>query len=460
MTKRFLRPGLNRTERRAALSLATIFALRMLGLFLILPVFALYAKGLPGVTPMLVGLAIGVYGLTQGLLQIPFGMLSDRIGRKPVIVGGLVLFAVGSVVAATANGIHGIILGRALQGSGAIAAAVMALAADLTREEVRTRAMAMIGISIGLSFALALVLAPVLDARLGVPGLFWLTGVLGVAGILIVSFLVPNPLHSQVHRDAEPVLGQLRGAVRNPELLRLNYGVLTLHMLMTAMFLVYPLSLQEAGVHQHDHWIVYFPVLVLSVLAMAPFVVIAEKQGRTRPVFLGAVIALALAELALWLLHQGLWPLLLGLFLFFTAFNVLEASLPSLVSRIAPAESKGTAMGVYSTSQFLGAFAGGMGGGTMHQLFGVGGVYLFCALAAGLWFLVARGMVQPRQLSNQVITLAELDAGEVATVQRALLEVPGVEEAVVVVEERAAYLKVDDKRLDWARLQAFGAARA
>ncbi len=459
MTDRPERPGLNPTERRAALSLATIFALRMLGLFLILPVFALYAKGLPEVTPLLVGVAIGVYGLTQGLLGIPFGMLSDRLGRKPVILGGLVIFAIGSLVAATAEGIYGIILGRALQGSGAIAAVVMALAADLTREEVRTRAMAMIGVSIGMSFTLALILGPLLDARIGVPGLFWLTAGLAVVGVLMVLFVVPDPRHSRVHRDAEPVLGLLGGVIRHWELLRLNWGVLTLHLLITAMFLVYPLSLEEAGVARQDHWLVYLPVLLISVLAMVPFVILSERHGRGKPVLLGAVAALGVAELVLSRLHGGLWPLLAMLLLFFTAFNILEASLPSLVSRIAPAEARGTAMGVFSTSQFLGAFLGGMGGGAVQQLFGVGGVYLFCALAAGLWLSVAWGMVPPRRLTSQVLPLGEVDVAGAASIQRALLEIPGVEEAVVVVEEQAAYLKVDTRRLDWARLQNFEAAR-
>ncbi len=460
MTNRAPRPGLNGSERRAALSLAVVYALRMLGLFLILPVFALYAEGLVGVTPLLVGLAIGAYGLTQGLLQIPFGMLSDRVGRKPVIVGGLLLFALGSVMAATAEGIHGIIAGRALQGSGAIAAAVMALAADLTRDEVRIRAMAMIGISIGASFTLALILGPVLDAQIGVPGLFWLTAVLGVVGILIVLFVVPNPGQTRIHRDAEPVGGQLRGILRNPDLLRLDFGVFTLHMLITAIFLAYPHSLQDAGVVRHDHWLVYLPILVLSVVAMLPFVLAAERRGRTKPVLVGAIAALCLAEVGLWLFHQGLWPLLLAAFLFFTAFNLLEASLPSMVSRIAPTEARGTAMGVFSTAQFLGAFAGGMGGGWMHQLFGIGGVYLFCALAGMLWLVVASGMVEPRRLSSQVIALGELSTGDAATVERALREIPGVEEAVVILEDRAAYLKVDTRHLDWARLQTFGAARA
>jgi MFS family permease len=451
---------LSAIERRAALSLAGIFALRMLGLFLILPVFALYAEGMPGVTPVLIGLAVGAYGLTQALLQIPFGMLSDRIGRKPVIVGGLIVFAAGSLVAATSETIYGVIFGRALQGSGAIAAAVMALAADLTREEVRTRAMAMIGVSIGAAFALALVLGPVLDHWIGVPGIFWLTALLAVSGVLIVIFLVPTPPHPRVHRDAEPTRGQLRGVLVNPELLRLDFGVLTLHMLMTALFLVFPLSLVANGVDSARHWLIYLPVMLLSMLAMVPFVIIAEKRHRMRGVFLGAVLILALAQLVFWWGAQSLAILLLALFLYFTAFNVLEASLPSLISKIAPAQAKGSAMGVFSSSQFAGAFLGGLLGGWAHQALGIDGVYLLCGGLALLWFGVGFGMADPGHLRSQLIHLGDVAEQEVAGLQTRLLGVPGVKEAVVIAEEGVAYLKVDSQHLDWAKLEKFSAAEA
>ena len=235
------------TEKRATFSLAGIYALRMLGLFLIMPVFALYAEELAGVTPLLVGLAIGIYGLTQALLQIPFGMLSDRIGRKPVIVGGLVLLAIGSVVAAMSESIAGVIVGRALQGSGAIAAAVMALVADSTRESNRTKAMALIGMSIGMAFMIALVAGPILYKSISVPGMFWMTAALAVAGILVILFVVPTPEHSSVHRDAEVVSGQVGRVLRNLELLRLDVGIFVLHLIMTALFLSYPLLLRDLG---------------------------------------------------------------------------------------------------------------------------------------------------------------------------------------------------------------------
>jgi len=441
------------SERRAAVGLAGIFALRMLGLFLILPVFALYAQGMVGATPLLIGIAVGAYGLTQAVLQIPFGMLSDRIGRKPVIFGGLVLFALGSLVAALAEDIGGVIAGRVLQGSGAIAAAVMALAADLTREEVRTHAMAGIGISIGVAFALALVLGPVLGHWIGLVGIFWLTATLAVGGMLILALVVPTPRHSSVHRDAEPVASQLGRVLKVRELVRLDLGVLILHMVMTSLFLVIPLSLERQGLDAAHHWWVYLPVLLLSMGAMVPFIIQAEGKGRMKPVFLGAVLVLALVLAGLYLFDAGLPLLVFFLFLFFTAFNLLEAALPSLISKLAPADAKGTAMGVFATSQFAGAFCGGLLGGWVHQVYGMDAVFPFCAAMAAIWFLVARPMVSPRPVSSQVVRIRVGTEAEGADLQGRLLEIPGVEEAVVAMDEGLAYLKVDKVRLDWARLE-------
>ena len=387
---------MSQQESRTAFSLAGIFALRMLGLFLILPVFALYAEHLDGVTPMLVGLAIGAYGLTQALLQIPFGMLSDRIGRKPVILGGLLLFAIGSVVAATSDSIWGVILGRALQGSGAIAAAVMALAADLSREEHRTKVMAVIGMSIGAAFALALVLGPMLDGLIGVPGIFWLTALLALGGMAIVVFLVPNPGPVQVHDDAGAIPAQFGQVLTNLNLLRLDLGIFVLHLIITSMFLAMPLVLRDMiGMESHSHWMVYLPVLLLSIMFMVPFIVVAERRNKMKQVFLGAVLTLVIAQIGLFFWHQSISGIVIALLLFFTAFNLLEATLPSIVSKVAPAASKGTAMGVYSTSQFSGAFVGGVTGGWIHGQFGITGVFLFGAIAALVWLTFAFSMQHP-----------------------------------------------------------------
>lgn len=445
------------TELRATFSLAGIYSLRMLGLFMILPVFALYAEHLEGFTPALAGLAIGIYGMTQALLQIPFGLLSDRLGRKRVIVAGLLLFALGSVVAALADSIWMVILGRAIQGAGAIAAAVMALTADLTREEHRVKAMAVIGMSIGVSFAVAMVAGPLLNTWIGVPGIFWLTALLALGGIAVLLWVVPQPQDSRVHRDAEPIPAQFAAVLGNGELLRLDLGILVLHMILTATFVVLPLVLRDQlGLAAADHWKLYLPVMVGSMLAVLPFIFVAERKRRLKPVFLGAILVLGLAELGLFWLGDDLLALALWVFVFFVAFNLLEASLPSLVAKVAPPDSKGTAMGFYSSSQFLGAFLGGLLGGWLHARYGLQGVFLFCALAAAGWLLLALGMKNPRYLSTRMLPIAPCaDAREAQRLAGRLAGVRGVAEAVVPTGEPVAYLKVDRHALDEAALEAF-----
>lgn len=449
--------GMSRAELRAALSLSGVYSLRMLGLFLILPVFALYAGDLKDVTPALTGLAIGAYGITQALLQIPAGMLSDRIGRKPVIIGGLLVFALGSVVAAQAETIHMVILGRALQGAGAIAAAIMALVADLTREEHRIKAMALIGMSIGLSFALAMVLGPVLDRLVGVPGIFWITAGLAAAGILVVGFVVPHPPQARMHREAEAVPAQFGRVLRNPELLRLDFGILVLHMVLTASFVVLPLVLRDqAGLEADYHSLVYLPVLVASVLAMVPFIILAERKGHVKPVFTGAIAVLVVAEVGLFLLPLTLFNVVFLLFVFFAAFNLLEATLPSLISRVAPADCRGTAMGVYSSSQFLGAFLGGALGGLVQGRFGLQAVFLFTALALLVWLIAALSMHAPRKLGSYIHKLGRVESGDVERIRRELAALEGVAEAVVVPGDGVAYLKVDRQVFDAATLPGSG----
>jgi MFS family permease len=445
-------------ERRAAISLAGIFSLRMLGLFMILPVFALYAEHLEGETPFLVGLAIGIYGLTQAVLQIPFGMLSDRIGRKPVIVVGLLIFALGSFVAAEATTINGVIFGRALQGAGAIAAAIMALAADLTTEEHRTKAMAVIGMSIGLSFMVAMVAGPILNHWIGVSGIFAVTGVLALLGIAVLTLLVPTPQHSVFHRDTEAEPAQFKEVLRNSQLLRLDFGIMVLHMALTASFVVLPLALLKTGFDAQHHWELYLPVMVLGMAFAIPFIIVAEKKRRMKAVFSMAVAMLLLSQLGLYAGLEHFWMIALMLQLFFFGFNLLEATLPSLISKIAPAQSKGTAMGVYTSSQFIGAFIGGAAGGWLHGQFGNATVFVFTAAMIGLWLLAALTMLEPPYLSTEILNVGVLDIPAAEAMEKQLLGLSGVAEASVNVDDGIAYLKVDNMMLDRDALKQFSVA--
>jgi len=447
---------MSRNEVRSAASMAGIYALRMLGLFMILPVFALYAEDLHGATPALAGLAIGIYGMTQALLQIPFGLVSDRIGRKPVIIFGLLVFAAGSVVAAGADTIYMVLVGRALQGAGAIAAAVMALTADLIREEHRVKAMAMIGMSIGASFALAMVLGPILNTWIGVPGIFWLTAVLAIGGIAVIVLIVPTPTISRVHRDAEAVPGQFGSVLRDAQLLRLDAGIFSLHLILTASFVVLPLALRDnAGLAADRHWQLYLPVLVLSLPMAVPFILQAEKHRRMKQMFVGAILVIALAELGLSLFHASGLSIALLLFVFYSAFNLLEAILPSLIAKVAPPDRKGTAMGVYSSSQFFGAFIGGAAGGWLHGHFGLGSVFLFCGVVALTWLALAASMQSPRYLGTRVLRIGPQDPAGASELAARITAVRGVAEAVVIAEDEVAYLKIDQHQLDEDALQAF-----
>ncbi|MFT4195104.1 MFS transporter [Ottowia sp.] len=374
-------------ERRATQSLAAIFALRMLGLFLVLPVFAIEAARYPGGDdPALVGLAMGLYGLTQALMQVPLGLASDRVGRKRVIVLGLLVFALGSAVAALAGSVQGLAVGRALQGAGAVSAAVTALLADLTRGEVRTKGMALVGASIGLTFAVSLMAAPPLAAWLGLPGLFWLTAALALAGIAVVLRWTP----AEPARHADAPRGRLAEVWRHPLLWRLDLGVFVLHTVQMAMWVVVPGLLLRAGVPRSAHWQVYLPAVLASFVLMGGLFAL-ERRGYLRAVLRGAIALLLLVQLALLALAPqapGEWTLGAVLFAFFVAFNILEATQPSLISRLAPARARGAALGVYNTLQSLGLFAGGALGGWLLKHAGAQGVFTATALLAALWLLL------------------------------------------------------------------------
>jgi len=443
-------------EKRSIAGLSAIFGLRMLGLFMILPVFSLAADQYSGATPMLIGLAIGAYGLTQALLQIPFGMLSDRIGRKRVITMGLILFAAGSVVAASADSIYMVIAGRLLQGSGAIAAAIMALTADLTRDEHRTKAMASIGISIGFSFSIALASGAALENWIGLSGIFWATAVLSLVGIAVLHLWVPTPTRCVNHRDIEPVPQQFGKVLKNPEIMRMVFSIMILHCLLTTSFFALPIALQDhAGLARDQHALIYLPILIIAFISMVPFILIAEKRRKMKPIFLGAIAVLAISQLTWAMLPSSLVALLISLWLFFTAFNILEASLPSLMSKLSPLENKGTAMGIYSTAQFIGAFIGGTLGGLMYTHYALSGVFIAGAVLTLIWLIVVSPMRPPRHLTNRILHIDNLSAENADDIAQQLNAIEGVVETIVVVEEQVAYVKFIPEIINTEELDAF-----
>ncbi len=447
--------GLTPLELKAGSSIALIYGIRMLGLFMILPVFSIFAENLDNTTPLLIGLALGIYGLTQGLLQIPFGMLSDKIGRKPVIAAGLIIFAIGSVVAAYADTIYGIIAGRAIQGAGAIAAALMALAADLSREEHRLKIMSMIGINIGVAFAVAMVVGPIINAWVGMKGIFLLTAILAVMGILVLFKVVPKADSLSFHRDAQLEPSQLSNIIKNTQLLRLDLGIFVLHAVLMATFIAIPLMLQDAGLESLQHGWLYAPVFLVSIVLMVPFIILAEAKRRMKQVFVGAVLVLAISLLLLMFSDRSLAIITFSLGLFFTAFNLLEASLPSLVAKISPADRKGTAMGIYSSSQFLGAFVGGVMGGWAYGQGGVSLLFLLCMSLVIVWFLLAATMKSPRYVSTYLLNIGQIAPEQVNHLILQLVAIRGVAEASVIAEDGVAYLKVDLKALDLDALMAY-----
>jgi MFS family permease len=443
---------MNPTELRAGLSLAGVFGLRMLGLFFILPVLAVHAVHLEGGGDLtLVGMALGAYGLSQGILQIPFGAASDRWGRKPVLYAGLAIFAAGSFLGCVADDIWTMIAARTLQGAGAISSVAMALAADLTREEHRTKVMAMIGSTIGLMFALSLVGAPVLYREIGMAGLFALNGVLCLAAMALVRYYVPE---APPRPRAGATAGVTRAAILDGELLRLNAGIFVLHVVLYAMFVVVPPLVIVAGLALPEHWKLYLPVVLASFALMVPLVLYADRRRQSKAVLLAAIGLLLAAEVGFAVADAGLAAIATALLVFFVAFNVLEALLPSLVSRIAPAEGRGIAIGVYNTTQTLGVFFGGLVGGAVAEHYGTTGVFVVCSLLVAVWLAVALGMraAQPvNELSS--LTLSIASGVNLEGLRESLALVNGVAEAEVVAAERIARLKVVPGQWDEHRVR-------
>ncbi len=436
-------------ERRASIGLAGIYGLRMLGLFIILPIFALYAEKLPGgQSHFLIGVALGAYGLTQAILQIPAGWLSDRFGRKPVIYVGLLLFALGSFIAASSDDIYWIIVGRVIQGAGAINAAVMALTADLTREEHRTKAMALIGMTIGVTFSVSMVLSPVLYQHIGMNGIFTLTGVLSLAAVAVVAWFIPQPAITRFHSDTEANTSKLAEVLRNKDLLRLDFGIFTVHAVLMSVFMRVPFLLQADGLDVSQHWRIYLPVMLVAFVLMVPPIIIAEKKAKMKQVFILAIAMAAGGQVLLLLVQHSLWGMAAALLVFFTAFNLLEAMLPSMISKIAPLASKGTAMGVYSSVQFLGAFFGAATGGLLMQLYGGNAVLIFAVGMLLLWLAVASTMPPPQPLTTRMYHLPELGEEAARKLQKSLAQLRGVREVMVVANEQIACIKVEISGFD------------
>lgn len=436
-------------ERRSVVALALIYLFRMLGLFLIMPVISVAADGLSGADAALIGTAIGVYGLTQASLQIPMGMWSDKIGRKRVIVIGLLLFAVGSLICANATDINTLIIGRAVQGSGAIASTLMALLSDVTREQNRTKAMAIVGISIGASFMLSLVLGPWIFALIGLSGLFYLSLALSLLGIILIVFAVPNSVQHTFRRDTTPSLLALGLVLKDARLRFLNVSVLLLHASLTALFVTVPtLLIQKFDLPLAQHSWLYLAIMGFAFVGMLPLVIIAEAKGKMKGVLIAVMLLLGVSSI---LLQSApyMWAFGALLWVYFVGFNSLEAVLPSLVSKLAPVGYRGTAMGVFSTHQFMGSFLGGVGGGWLLQHHSNGGVFWVVGVVFLAWSVVCVFQPAPRQLTSLAFSLPDLTEDKILTkLADQLAEIQGVEGIQIFKDEQTAYLKVDKKILD------------
>ena len=424
----------------------------MLGLFMVLPVLALATADYPDFTPLMLGMTLGAYGLTQAILQIPLGLLSDRIGRHPVIIGGLLMFIAGSVVAALADTMAGLVFGRALQGTGAIASTLMALVADLTVEQNRSKAMAAIGGSIGFSFMLAMMLGPVLTANFGLSGVFWATALLGVIGVFVAFFLIPKAASMRRNRESMADTRQMKGLLREPNLMRLNFGIFALHFALMAAFVAIPTMLSnELGINESNLPWVYLGLLGGGFFVMLPLMILAEKFGYQKLIFIVSVAIMALATAVLsGQRGPSLTPLML--LVFFAGFNLLEATLPSWLSKMCPVGNRGTAMGIYSTSQFFGAFAGGLAGGWSLHEFGVDGLFVTITLILLIWAFVSVGLKSPRPLQTVVLSVGSMEQQDFLKI---VSNVTGVEDILLVKGEHLAYVQVDRLQVDMPSLQPY-----
>jgi len=444
---------MNKHELKITGALAAIFSFRLLGMFMVLPVLTIYTLSLTGANSKLIGVALGIYGITQAILQIPFGIWSDKIGRKPIIFLGLILFALGAIIAANADSIWGIIIGRAIQGSGAISAAVMAQISDLIYEQNRTKAMAIIGASIGASFALSLVLGPILARWWGLSGIFWFTVFLSACGILILILVIPN--HPPTFNDETNINPtSFWYLLSNLQLMRLNLGIFILHALLTATFVVIPLILiGDVGLPKEQHWWIYLTSVLAGFVLMLPIMIYGEKFHHLRLSFITAIIILLSCEIFIYFYHATLTNILISLILFFTAFNLLEATLPSLMSKIAPAGNKGSAMGIYATCQFLGTALGGVGAGFILQHSNSSVVIFGCIILAIIWLICALSMQEPDYLSTLKITLSGYSKDQSNLIVERVLKLNGVTNAMVNQDKTSLFIKFNSKIIKPANIE-------
>ena len=430
---------------RCVFPIAALFSFRMLGLFMLIPVFTVYANDLTDSTPTMIGIALGIYGLSQGLLQIPFGMLSDRLGRKPIITIGLILFAIGSLLGALTHSIYGMILARTLQGAGAIGSVLIALLADLTPDEQRTKAMAVIGTTIGLSFSLAMIISPAIAHSFGLSGIFYVTALFGVVGLFLLHMVVPTPTKTPFHMDSEVNPRLFKKVIKNKELQRLNLGIFSQHFILTSTFFALPMMLQQQILQGHlrSPWQFYLPLMMSAFLAMVPLIILAEKKRRIKQLFLSSIAITTISQGLLFFSQDHWVSLCVLMFCYFVAFNILEANLPSQISRQADADSKGTAMGVYSSSQFLGLFAGGALAGVIYEFASSSSIFIVNALMGLFWLLIAAKMNPELYQTTLIISYPPETKNTEDTIIRQLRELAGVIHVVVAKVEGLIYLHIN-----------------